>query len=67
MPIILYVYNISDNLKAYIVEEIAMIPKWLEKRYKILWDEYHDKDFRFEDTTRTLKENMQDSKDQINV
>jgi len=44
-----------------------MIPKWLEKRYKILWDEYHDKDFRFEDTTRTLKENMQDSKDQINV
>jgi type I restriction enzyme M protein len=44
-----------------------MIPNWLEKRYKILWDEYHDNDFRFEDAAKVLKEKMQDSEDQINV
>lgn len=44
-----------------------MIPKWLEKRYNILWDTYQDFPFRFEDATKILKEKIQDSKDQINV
>ena len=44
-----------------------MIPQWLEKRYKILWDEYNDSPFRFEDAATILKEKMQDSEDQINV
>jgi len=44
-----------------------MIPQWLEKRYKFLWDEYHDLPFRFEDAANILKEKMQDSEDQINV
>ena len=44
-----------------------MIPQWLEKRYKTLWDEYNDSSFRFEDAAKILKEKMQDSENQINV
>jgi len=44
-----------------------MIPQWLEKRYKILWNEYNDSPFRFEDAAKILKEKIQDSEDQINV
>lgn len=44
-----------------------MIPKWLEKRHEILWEELSNSPFRFEDASKILKLKMQDSKDQINV
>jgi len=44
-----------------------MIPKWLEKRHKILWTSYNDSPFHFEDAARVLKEKIKDSEGQINV
>lgn len=44
-----------------------MIPKWIEKRYRALWDSYQDSPFRFENAAKTLKEKMQDSEEQVNV
>ncbi len=44
-----------------------MIPKWLEKRYEILWDAFHTSSFRVEDATRVLKEKIGNSEEQINV
>jgi len=44
-----------------------MIPPWLEKRHKSLWDAVHDSPFRFEDAANILKEKMFDSESQINV
>lgn len=44
-----------------------MIPTWLEKRHKFLWDAFHDSPFHFEDAAKILKEKMQDSENQINV
>ncbi|HOL46147.1 MAG TPA: class I SAM-dependent DNA methyltransferase [Candidatus Saccharicenans sp.] len=44
-----------------------MIPAWLEKRHKFLWDAFHDSPFHFEDAAKILKEKMQDSENQINV
>ncbi|MDO8885971.1 type I restriction-modification system subunit M [Candidatus Oleimmundimicrobium sp.] len=44
-----------------------MIPKWLDKRYKILWEAYKTSDFRFEDAANILKEKIEESEDQVNV
>lgn len=44
-----------------------MIPKWIEKRYKALWDKHKDSTFRFEDAVVILKEKMRDSEEQVNV
>ena len=44
-----------------------MIPKWLEKRHKFLWEAVHDSPFRFDDAAKVLKEKMHDSENQINV
>jgi type I restriction enzyme M protein len=44
-----------------------MLPTWLEKRYKTLWDAFKEAAFRFEDASKILKEKMQGSEEQINV
>jgi len=44
-----------------------MIPTWLEKRHKILWEFFQDSTFRFDDAAAALKEKMHDSERQINV
>jgi len=44
-----------------------MIPEWLEKRYKILWDTFQGSPFRFEAAAKILKEKIHDDKKQINV
>ncbi|MDH5769355.1 MAG: SAM-dependent DNA methyltransferase, partial [Nitrospirota bacterium] len=44
-----------------------MIPKWLEKRHKILYETYQNSPFRFEDAAKLLNAKMKDSEDQINV
>lgn len=44
-----------------------MIPKWIERRYEILWGEFSSSPFRVEDAARLLKEKVDDSEEQINV
>ena len=44
-----------------------MIPKWLDKRYEILWEAFHSSPFRFEEASTILKEKIDDSEEQINV
>ncbi|MBW1972872.1 MAG: SAM-dependent DNA methyltransferase [Deltaproteobacteria bacterium] len=44
-----------------------MIPKWLDKRYEILWEAFHSSPFHFENAVVVLKEKIDDSKEQINV
>jgi type I restriction enzyme M protein len=44
-----------------------MLPKWVEKRYKELWDSYHDSPFRFENAADVLRKKMKDSEEQVNV
>jgi len=44
-----------------------MIPKWLEKRHRILWEAFQGSQFRFEDAANILQEKMHDSESQINV
>jgi type I restriction enzyme M protein len=44
-----------------------MIPKWLDKRYEILWKAFHASPFRLEDASAVLKEKLDDSEEQINV
>jgi type I restriction enzyme M protein len=44
-----------------------MLPTWLEKRYRILWEASGESPFRFEDALRILKEKMKDDERQINV
>jgi type I restriction enzyme M protein len=44
-----------------------MLPIWLGKRYRNLWEAFHKSPFRFEDASKNLKEKMQDSEEQINV
>ena len=44
-----------------------MIPKWLDKRYEILWEAFHSSPFRFEEAAATLKEKIHESEDQVNV
>lgn len=44
-----------------------MVPKWVEKRYKELWDSYQGSPFRFEDAATVLRKKMKDSEEQVNV
>ncbi len=44
-----------------------MVPKWVEKRYKELWNSYKDSPFRFEDAADVLRKKMKDSEEQVNV
>jgi len=44
-----------------------MLPKWLDKRYEILWEAFQSSPFRVEDAARVLKEKLEDSEEQINV
>ncbi len=44
-----------------------MIPQWIEKRHKELWDSFKDSSFRAEDAAKVLKETTQDSEEQVNV
>jgi len=44
-----------------------MLPTWLEKRYRVLWEACHESPFRFEDASKILKEKMRDTEEQINV
>ncbi len=44
-----------------------MLPTWLEKRYRVLWEASHESPFRFEDAAKILKEKIHDSEEQINV
>jgi len=44
-----------------------MLPVWLEKRHKLLWEAFRKSPFRFEDAFKNLKEKLQDSEEQINV
>ncbi|MFQ6081940.1 MAG: type I restriction-modification system subunit M [Candidatus Aminicenantia bacterium] len=43
------------------------IPKWLERRYDSLWEEFGDSTFRFEQASKILQEKNKDSEDQVNV
>jgi len=44
-----------------------MLPKWIEKRYRTLWDAFHNSEFRFEEAVRVFKEKIKDDERQINV
>lgn len=33
------------------------LPKWIQKRYAILWDKFNDKEFTFEQAEKILKNN----------
>ena len=44
-----------------------MIPKWLDKRYEILWNVVHSSSFRFEEAAVILKEKIHESENQVNV
>ena len=44
-----------------------MLPTWLQRRYRVLWEASHESPFRFEDASKILKEKMHDSEEQINV
>jgi len=44
-----------------------MIPSWLDKRYKVLWESCKGSPFRFEDAARILKEKNYDEQEQVNV
>jgi len=44
-----------------------MLPTWLEKRYRTLWETFRESPFRFEDASKILKEKMQGGEEQVNV
>ncbi len=44
-----------------------MLPKWLDKRYSILWQHFRYSPFRAEHAASVLKERLQDSEEHINV
>ena len=43
------------------------LPKWLERRYAILWDSFRDSSFRMEDAVEVLVEKNKDKKEDIAV
>jgi len=49
------------------MKETMDIPKWLEMKYTVLWEEFQDKPFRMEDAVRVLEEKTKDRKDDIPV
>jgi type I restriction enzyme M protein len=44
-----------------------MLPTWIEKRYKYLWEGFKESSFRFEDAAKILKDKMRDDERQVNV
>jgi type I restriction enzyme M protein len=44
-----------------------MLPTWIEKRYKNLWDSFQEAPFRFDDAAKILKDKMKDDERQVNV
>jgi type I restriction enzyme M protein len=44
-----------------------MLPAWIEKRYKYLWEGFKESSFRFEDAAKILKDKMRDDGRQVNV
>ncbi len=44
-----------------------MLPRWLDKRYEILWEAFQSSSFRVEDAAAVLKEKIDDSEEQVNV
>jgi type I restriction enzyme M protein len=41
--------------------------KWIENRYKILWENFELKSFKFEEANEILKETFGDSAEQVNI
>lgn len=44
-----------------------MVPKWLEERYKTLWEAFGEHPFRMEEAVRKLSEKHRDPKEEVNV
>lgn len=43
------------------------LPKWLERRYNILWESFGDSPFKFDQAVKVLYEKNQDDENQVNV
>lgn len=46
---------------------MTALPQWLNTRYEILWKEFNDRDFRFEDAKQLLEKNFYSDAEQTNV
>lgn len=44
-----------------------MIPEWLKKRHKLLWESFHGATFRFEEASKVLSDKIHDDKRQVNA
>lgn len=44
-----------------------MIPEWLKKRHKLLWDYFQSASFRFEDAAKVLSTKIHDDERQVNA
>ncbi|RKZ20906.1 SAM-dependent DNA methyltransferase, partial [bacterium] len=44
-----------------------MLPRWLERRYGVLWEEIGEEEFRFEEAKRVLLEQMEEDEEQVNA
>lgn len=44
-----------------------MIPEWLKKRHKLLWDYFHSTTFHFEDAAKVLSTKIHDDERQVNA
>lgn len=44
-----------------------MIPEWLKKRHKLLWDSFQSDSFRFEDAAEVLSAKIHDDERQVNA
>lgn len=44
-----------------------MIPEWLKKRHKLLWDSFQSSSFRFEEAAKALSTKIHDDKRQVNA
>lgn len=44
---------------------MSRLPDWLERRYKLLWDTFGDKTFRFEDAAKVLMDKNRDPWEQV--
>jgi len=44
---------------------MSSLPDWLERRYSLLWSEFSDKAFRFEDAAKVLMDKNRDAWEQV--
>ena len=44
-----------------------MIPEWLKKRHKLLWESFHGATFRFEEASKVLSDKIHDDVRQVNA